>query len=210
MKRLTISFLIFNLLAISAIGATEKQLLIQKSQQLHGRKSPRVAKYTAIIYDTWKKNGSKLKHIEKASIPVALGHSESGLNPRAVSTLGCLGVFQLDPKTAIWICKKYGIPYNKKTIRRDLVNDVYFNILVGLYDLNYEISQSSDIKEAILSYKCGGNAIRSKVWYTSRENELYEIYLEKFEALGVKGGYSSNNKETFRYIKPTRQGMLSK
>jgi hypothetical protein len=77
---------------------------------------------------------------------------------------------QLEIRTAVYICKKYRIKYNPKTIRQDLLNDVYFNIEVGLAALNEEMKRADgNLKLAILSYKCGGGTIRESLFISGRQ-----------------------------------------
>lgn len=138
------------------------------------KKPKRVVRvYTNIIINKWK----KYKHIPNPYIPIALAWSESGFNPKARSKAGCRGIFQLETRTAIYICKKYGIRYNRKTIKKDLINNVYFNIEVGLAALNEEFKAADgNMKKAILSYKCGRGTIDRALFITSRQNELYNRY----------------------------------
>jgi soluble lytic murein transglycosylase-like protein len=70
-------------------------------------------------------------YIPNPNIPIALAWSESGFDSKAISSSNCRGLFQLSSKTAIYICKKYKIKYNKNTIRKDLLNNVWFNVQVG-------------------------------------------------------------------------------
>jgi hypothetical protein len=181
MKILAILFLMLAL--VIPASASDHGAAVDLYIEAGGKNIARAKKYTEIIKLLWKKNRSKLSHIPTPNIPIALGLSESTFNPLAVSSAGCLGVFQLDPSTAVWICKRYKIKYNKRTIKKELLNDVYFNILVGMCSLDYEMEQSKNLKEAILSYKCGGTYIRSKWSYSSRENELYSIFANKLERL---------------------------
>lgn len=184
-------FMIFLLIATPAFASgrsiTCDSVVKSSSNIADGFKQPSqpVKVYTKIIYKRWEagKNG-KFKHIPSPRIPVALVWSESHFKSKAKSKIGCRGLFQLETATAIYICKKYKIKYNKKTIRQDLLNNVHFNVEVGLANLNEEFKRADgDMKEAILSYKCGRTAITKQLYITSRQNELYGRYLKLLKAI---------------------------
>jgi hypothetical protein len=135
--------------------------------------------YTNIIYTKWLNNKTlRFKHIPNPYIPIALAWSESSFNPKAKSISNCRGLFQLETRTAVYICKKYKIKYNKSTIKKDLIEDVYFNIEVGLAALNEEFKASNgSMKIAILSYKCGRTTIQNSLFISFRQEQLYTRYL---------------------------------
>jgi hypothetical protein len=185
MKWLMIFFLVT--FFSGCLKASEREFLINKAISIRKLDSKqqkmRNKRYVQIIYDQWYKNRHKLKHIKTAKMPIALAMSESGLNPKAVSKSKCLGILQLDPKTALYICKKYKIKYNKN-IKTQLLNDVYFNTLVGLYTLNEELGAANDNhRDGILAYKCGRANVSNRLFVPTRYMVLYSRYQKIYNGL---------------------------
>lgn len=186
MKWLMILFLIIT--SNVSANSADRNYLIRKAIEIKkfdtNSQKQKIARYTEIVYDQWIKHRKSLPNIKNPKIPLALAISESGLNPRAISAAKCIGLFQLDPKTAIYICKKYKIKYNKKNIKTQLARDVYFNTIVGLYALNDELAAANgDIRKGILSYKCGRSNIHERLVVPRRYVVLYSRYKDIYKRL---------------------------
>lgn len=70
---------------------------------------------------------------------VALAHQESGLNPKAVSPSGAVGLMQLMPSTAQYVARRESIPLSGPS---DLMNPVT-NLRLGQAYISYLMEQSS-------------------------------------------------------------------
>lgn len=79
---------------------------------------------------------------------------ESSFNENAKSKKGALGLMQLMPATAKWLCEKKGEEY----IEEKLLTAEY-NINLGTYYLKYLMGRFDSIDNAILAYNAGEGVV---------------------------------------------------
>ena len=142
--------------------------------------------YTSIAYP--KKYENYIEQVcSKFDISQALFYSlikaESGFNPSAKSHAGAIGLTQLLPSTAEYICIKNNIDYS--TI--DLY-DSFDNIYIGAMYLKYLIKKFNTIYTAVAAYNAGETTVRN--WLKDSRYSYDQISL-----------YNIPYKETSNYIK---------
>ena len=79
---------------------------------------------------------------------------ESSFNENAKSKKGALGLMQLMPTTAKWLCEKKGEEYDEEKL---LTAD--YNIKLGTYYLKYLIDKFDNQDNAILAYNAGEGVV---------------------------------------------------
>ena len=116
----------------------------------------------------------------------ALVKAESNFNPNAKSHAGAIGLTQLLPSTAEYICIKNDLDYS----HFDLYNP-YDNLYIGAMYLKYLISKFNMTYTALCAYNAGETVVRN--WlkdtrYSYDQISLYEIpynetknYIEKIK-----------------------------
>ena len=75
---------------------------------------------------------------------------ESNFNANALSNAGAVGLMQIMPSTAKWLCGKLNEDYDEEK----LIEPKY-NIRLGTYYLKYLSERFSDLKTALASYNAG-------------------------------------------------------
>lgn len=101
-------------------------------------------------------------HNVDAALIASVINVESGFDKAARSNKGAIGLMQLMPSTAEWICKLRGVEYEESKLL-----EPQFNIKVGTMYLNYLIAQFDSVENAILAYNAGyGNV---KAWLANSE-----------------------------------------
>jgi len=113
----------------------------------------------------------------------ALVNTESSFNPKAKSHAGAIGLTQLLPSTAEYICVKNNIDYSVV----DLYN-VDDNLYVGAMYLRYLIDKFDTLYTAVAAYNAGETTVRS--WLKDPRYSHDQISL-----------YNIPYKETSNYIK---------
>lgn len=97
---------------------------------------------------------------ERFSIPITLGYSlinvESSFNKNAVSSAGAVGLTQILPNTANYICGKNGINYSSIDLK-----DANDNIIVGFMYLKYLLDKFEDKYTALSAYNAGETVVNS-------------------------------------------------
>ncbi len=102
------------------------------------------------------------KYQVEASLVASVACAESGFNENAISSKGAVGIMQLMPETAEWLCSKIGIDYDKEKLI-----DVNYNIEIGTYYLSYLINLFDNQKVALCAYNAGIGNVRN--WLKNRE-----------------------------------------
>lgn len=87
---------------------------------------------------------------------------ESSFNENALSNKGALGLMQLMPSTAQWLCEMLGKNYNQ--------NDLFeakINIELGTYYISYLLCKFDDFTVALCAYNAGEGTVKS--WLLNEE-----------------------------------------
>lgn len=97
---------------------------------------------------------------EKYNIPISLGYSlinvESSFDKNAVSNAGAIGLTQILPSTANYICSKNGINYSSINLK-----DANDNIQIGFMYLKYLLEKFSNTYTALCAYNAGETVVNS-------------------------------------------------
>ncbi len=104
---------------------------------------------------------------------------ESSYNPNSVSSKGAIGLMQVLPSTAKWVCERLHIDYDESELYNPAVN-----IQIGGYYIAYLVKYFKDEKLAICAYNAGmGNVNKwlSSVEISSNGKELAKIPFKETE-----------------------------
>lgn len=108
---------------------------------------------------------------------------ESGFDSNAVSKAGAVGVMQLMPETAKWLCTLTDIKYDYKALK-----ETNYNIELGCYYLKYLFNKFDEAWQAIAAYNAGEGVVatwiqqginKSNIPYTETRN--YILRIEKWQ-----------------------------
>ncbi len=89
------------------------------------------------------------------SLVYAVMRAESGFDERAVSSAGAVGLMQLMPATAQFICAREGIVYEESRLTEGA-----YNLKLGLLYLKYLLERFPVEETAIVAYNAGEGAVR--------------------------------------------------
>lgn len=89
------------------------------------------------------------------SLVYAVMRAESGFDEKAVSPKGAVGLMQLLPETAKFICAREGFPYEEEKL-----TDGEYNAKLGCAYLGYLLEKFS-VREAIAAYNAGEGRVRA-------------------------------------------------
>ena len=88
------------------------------------------------------------------SLALSIIYVESKFNKNATSSKGAVGLMQIMPKTANFVCKKYGIGSGN-------LKNVDYNVTVGVAYLNYLFDKYLDVVIVLACYNAGeGNVVK--------------------------------------------------
>ena len=79
---------------------------------------------------------------------------ESSFRSDVVSGKGAVGLMQLLPSTAKWMCEKKGINYNYNSLFMP-----EYNICLGCYYLSYLINKFNNVNTAVVAYNAGEGVV---------------------------------------------------
>ncbi len=119
----------------------------------------------------------------------ALINAESSFNPNAKSSAGAIGLTQVLPSTAEYICVKNNLNYSNF----DLYNPSD-NLYIGAMYLDYLFNRFDSIYTSIAAYNAGETVVRS--WLKDQRYSYDQISL-----------YNIPYKETDNYIKKIQSGQ---
>lgn len=120
----------------------------------------------------------------------ALINTESSFNPNAKSSAGAIGLTQILPTTAQYICVKNNIDYSNF----DLYNP-HDNLYLGSMYLRYLFDQFDNRYTALSAYNAGETTVRA--WLKNPEYSYDQISL-----------YNIPYKETDNYIKKIKKAEV--
>lgn len=96
--------------------------------------------------------------------------AESSYNANAVSEKGAVGLMQLMPSTAIWLCEKMGEEYDSNKLLQP-----EFNIKLGTYYFKYLLNKFNNLDNAILAYNAGEGTVSN--WLKNNQLSVNGIKL---------------------------------
>lgn len=95
-----------------------------------------------------------IKYSNEVNVPsyvvASIINSESSFNSKVVSNKGAVGLMQVLPTTAMWVCEKLGEDYEYEKLFKP-----EFNIKIGTHYLSYLITKFNNLDTAIVAYNAG-------------------------------------------------------
>lgn len=119
---------------------------------------------------------------------LAVMKAESDFDTDAVSEAGAVGIMQILPSTAEWICNIRGIEYNESELY-----DAEFNISLGVWYLEY-LSYFEDRNWQLAAYNAGEGTVRGWIeqgfsiknipysetkGYVDKVNKYYKLFKKR-------------------------------
>lgn len=98
---------------------------------------------------------------------------ESSFNPQAKSAKGAVGLMQILPSTAKWVCEQRSVPFGE-----NMLYSPEFNIDVGTYYLSYLLTKFKNQDTAIVAYNAGEGTVKNwlaNLSYSTNGVELVQI-----------------------------------
>ncbi len=121
----------------------------------------------------------------------AVMRKESGYKEEAVSRAGAVGLMQLKPSTAEFVCSRMGVGFSAEKLK-----DGEYNLSLGAWYLSYLFEKFSDERTVLAAYNAGEGTVRkwlSEEKYSSNgstltripypETEEYVKKVEKFKKI---------------------------
>ena len=125
-----------------------------------------------------------LEYDVSPALIASVANVESGYKVDSVSNSGAVGVMQLMPSTAEWLCQKIGLIYDEEKLV-----ETEYNIRLGGYYLSYLLKQFSNQNTALCAYNAGPNKVRE--WLGDRNysvdgENLTKIPFQETESYVIK------------------------
>ena len=124
-----------------------------------------------------------LEYAENPALAFAVIKAESGFSERAESKAGAIGLMQLMPSTAQFVCEQNRIEYSYERLFEG-----EYNVTIGCKYLNYLLSRFSDVKTAVAAYNAGEGVVFE--WLKNAEYSDDGVHLKNIPY-----------RETRRYVK---------
>lgn len=96
------------------------------------------------------------------ALAYAVMKAESGFCEDAESSAGAVGLMQLLPATAEFVCRKYSIAFEPERL-----TEGEYNFRLGCLYLRYLLERFPDVRTALASYNAGEGTV--SLWLKSRE-----------------------------------------
>lgn len=90
---------------------------------------------------------------------------ESRFDENAVSSKGAVGLMQIMPDTAKWLCESLGLDYENIDLKNGKTN-----IKIGSRYLSILLNSFSDVKSAICAYNAGPNKVKGWIQQQSKDS----------------------------------------
>lgn len=107
----------------------------------------------------------------------AIMKAESGFCETAVSSAGAVGIMQLKPSTAAFVCEREGIAFQENRL-----TEGEYNTMLGCLYLNYLLGRFSVTMTALAAYNAGEGTVagwlKNKEYSADGENLLKIPYAE--------------------------------
>lgn len=130
-----------------------------------------------------------LKYEIASPIIASIINAESSFNKNAKSDKGAIGLMQILPSTAEWVCSQINKDYSQ-----NILYDPYKNIEIGTYYFKYLLKKFGDLNTALASYNAGEGNVN--IWLL---NSKYSKDGEKIS--------STPFKQTNSYIEKVIKGI---
>ena len=124
-----------------------------------------------------------LEYSASPALAFAVMKAESGFSEKAVSEAGAVGLMQLMPSTAEFVCRQNQINFDAKRLYEG-----EYNVMLGCIYLNYLTSRFADEKTALAAYNAGEGIVAT--WLKNQEYSDDGLHLK-----------SIPYPETKRYVK---------
>ena len=111
------------------------------------------------------------KYSASPSLVFSIIKAESGFSEDAVSSAGAVGLMQLMPSTAKFVCEQNNIPFNAEQL-----NDGEYNAMLGCIYLNYLQSRFEDTETVVAAYNAGEGIV--SLWLKNTEYSDDGIHLK--------------------------------
>ena len=95
-----------------------------------------------------------LEYAQNPALTYAVMKAESGFSERAVSDAGAVGLMQLMPSTAQFVCEQNQIEFDA-----DRLKEGEYNVMLGCIYLNYLSERFDDIKCVVAAYNAGEGVV---------------------------------------------------
>lgn len=96
------------------------------------------------------------KYAHFPALAFSVMKAESGFSKNAVSDAGAVGLMQLMPSTAKFVCERNEIPFEEERLQEG-----DYNAMLGCIYLNYLLSRFSDQETALAAYNAGEGTVSS-------------------------------------------------
>ena len=100
-----------------------------------------------------------------STLVASLINEESSFNRNAKSSRGALGLMQLMPQTAKYVCSLMNENYESINLL-----DAEKNIKIGCFYLNYLTEKFDDLTSVLCAYNAGEHTV--KMWLAKKDNSL--------------------------------------
>lgn len=120
------------------------------------------------------------KYLVEPHIIASMINVESSFNEQAISSKGAVGLMQILPQTALWLCEEMEI----ENFEEGLLTDPQTNILMGTYYLRYLMSKFQNLTVVFCSYNAGEGTVRS--WLNDQKYSLDGVTLTKIPYIETK------------------------
>lgn len=113
------------------------------------------------------------------SLAFSVMKAESGFSEKAVSGAGAIGLMQLMPSTAKFVCEQNNITFDEKRL-----TEGDYNAMLGCIYLNYLLSRFTETKTALAAYNAGEGIVST--WLKNRDYSDDGITLKEIPYLETK------------------------
>lgn len=120
------------------------------------------------------------KYLVEPYIIASVINVESSYNKNAISSKGAVGLMQILPATALWLCEEMQI----ENFEEHLLSDPQTNILMGTYYLKYLMNKFQNLTVVFCAYNAGETTVRS--WLMDHRFSLDGVTLTKIPYLETK------------------------
>lgn len=114
-----------------------------------------------VLYKNEFKSASESTNVE-ISLLLSIAKTESSFSPQRTSSAGAVGIMQIMPQTAKYVCEINGFQFDENRLF-----DADYNILLGANYYRYLLDKFGDESSALAAYNAGEGNV--KVWLQNPE-----------------------------------------